>query len=159
MKLVSSVNAMLGCLFLQESSGFLFFPLLWHFFQRNHDSCSTVTFSEPPQETCLCGAYVESYVGYQFVRQKTEYDTILWYSTMASVHHHCCAASTIAALPLLRRHHHCHPHRCATIAIAIAAPPLPSLRHHLLCHHCTHCCAATMETGDDDNGDDDGDDD
>ncbi len=48
---------------------FLFFLLLWHFFQRNHDSCSAVTFSEPPQETCLYGAYVESYVGYQFVRQ------------------------------------------------------------------------------------------
>ena len=34
----------LGCLFLQESSGFLCFPFLWHFFYRNHDSCSAVTF-------------------------------------------------------------------------------------------------------------------
>jgi len=34
----------LGCLFLQESSGFLCFPFLWHFFHRNHDSCSAVTF-------------------------------------------------------------------------------------------------------------------
>jgi hypothetical protein len=66
---------------------------------------------------------------------KTEYNTILWFSTMASVHHHCCAATTIAALPLLHRHHHCHPHGCATIAIAIAAPPKPLLRHHC------HCCA------------------
>ena len=30
----------LGCLFLQESSGFLCFPFLWHFFHRNHNSCS-----------------------------------------------------------------------------------------------------------------------
>ncbi len=60
----------LGCIFLQESSGFLCFPFLWHFFHRNQDSCSAVTFSEHHQETCLYGAYVESYVGYQFVRQK-----------------------------------------------------------------------------------------
>jgi hypothetical protein len=33
------------------------------FFQGNHDSCSTVTFLEPPQETCLYGAYVGSYIG------------------------------------------------------------------------------------------------
>ena len=25
------------------------FPLLWHFFHRNHDSCSSGTFLEPPQ--------------------------------------------------------------------------------------------------------------
>jgi hypothetical protein len=48
----------LGCIFLQESSGFLCFPFLWHFFHRNHDSCSAGTFSEPPQESCLYGAYV-----------------------------------------------------------------------------------------------------
>jgi hypothetical protein len=60
----------LGCIFLQESSGFLRFPFLWHFFHRNHDSCSAVTFSERHQETCLYGDYVESYVGYQFVRQQ-----------------------------------------------------------------------------------------
>jgi hypothetical protein len=45
---------------------------------------------------------------------------------------------------------HCHhPHHCATIAIAIAAPPKPSLCHH--CHRCAatfsaiaapHCCVA-----------------
>ncbi len=137
----------LGCLFLQESSGFLFFPLLWRFFHRNHDSCSAVTFSERHQETCLYGAYVESYVGYQFV-----------YSTMASVHHHRSAASIIATPPLLRRHHHCHPHCCAAIAIAIAAPPKLLLRRLsrrctaiavtapplplLHCHH--HCCATTF---------------
>jgi hypothetical protein len=60
----------LGCIFLQESSGFLCFPFLWRFFHRIHDSCSAVTFSERHQETCLYGAYVESYIGYQFVRQK-----------------------------------------------------------------------------------------
>ena len=36
---------------LQESSGFLCFPFLWHFFHRNHDSCSAGTFLEPPQES------------------------------------------------------------------------------------------------------------
>ncbi len=61
----------LCCPFLQESSGFLFFLLLWHFFHRNHDSCSAVTFSERPQETCLYGAYVGSYVGNEFGRHKT----------------------------------------------------------------------------------------
>jgi hypothetical protein len=66
-----SMGIQLGCLFLQESSGFLFFPLLWHFFDRNHDSCSAVTFSEHHQETCLYGAYVGSYVGNEFGRQKT----------------------------------------------------------------------------------------
>ncbi len=70
----------LGCLFLQEFSGFLFFPLLWRFFHRNHNSCSAVTFSEHHQETCLYGAYVESYVGYQFVRQKQS--TIQFYGTL-----------------------------------------------------------------------------
>jgi hypothetical protein len=58
----------LGCIFLQESSGFLRFLFLWCFFHRNHDSCSAITFSEHHQETCLYGAYVGSYVGYQFVR-------------------------------------------------------------------------------------------
>ncbi len=128
-----------GCIFLQESSGFLCFLFLWRFFHRNHDSCSAVTFSEHHQETCLYGAYVESYVGYQFGRQKqrVRYNSmVVSYSTMVSVHHYCCAASTIAAPPLLRCHHHCHPHRCAAIAIAIAASPKPSLRRH----HC--CCAA-----------------
>jgi hypothetical protein len=52
----------LGCIFLQESSGFLCFPFLWHFFLRNHDSCSAVTFFLPPQKSCLYGAYVGSYV-------------------------------------------------------------------------------------------------
>ena len=37
-------TVILGWLFLQESSGFLCFPLLWHFFHRNHDSCSSGTF-------------------------------------------------------------------------------------------------------------------
>jgi hypothetical protein len=86
---------------------------------------------ERHQETCLYGAYIESYVGYQFVRQKIRlrYNSLYGkYSTMALVHHHRCVASTIAAPPLLRRHHHCHPHCCAAIAIAVAAPSKPSLR-------------------------------
>jgi hypothetical protein len=173
---------MLGCIFLQESSGFLCFPFPWRFFHRNHDSCSAVTFSERHQ-ACLYGAYVESYIGYQFVRQKqrVRYNSMVLYDGFCpplSLRrlHHCCAA--IAALPpplpppLLC--HHCHCHRCAAIAIAvppkpllhrhcrccaaivIAAPPpsLPSLRPSLHCH----CCTAMMETGDDDNGDNDGDD-
>jgi hypothetical protein len=40
-------NATLGCIFLQESSGFLIFPFRWHFFHRNQDSCSAVTFFTP----------------------------------------------------------------------------------------------------------------
>jgi hypothetical protein len=159
----------LGCIFLQESSGFLFFPLLWRFFYRNHNSCSAVTFSECHQETCLYGAYVESNKGYQFVRQKQStiqfYGTLQWLlsTTIAApppplLCHHCCAATTtatpIAAPPLplllLRR----LSHRCA--AIAVAAPPKPSLHRHcgccaavavavlpspLLCHHlfCHRC--------------------
>ncbi len=63
----SDGDLVLGCLFLQETSGFLFFLLLWHFFHRNHDSCSAVTLLERHQETCLYGATVESYIGYQFV--------------------------------------------------------------------------------------------
>jgi hypothetical protein len=50
----------LGCIFLQESSGFLCFPFLWHFFHRNHDSCSAVTFFLPPQKSGLYRAYVRS---------------------------------------------------------------------------------------------------
>jgi hypothetical protein len=127
----------LGCIFLQESSGFQCFLFLWRFFHRNHDYCSTITFSERHQETCLYWAYVETYVGYQFVRQKqrVRYNSMV-YSTMVSVHHYRCAAPTIAAPPLLSRHHHCHPHCCTAIAIAVAAPPKP-----LLNRHC-RCCAA-----------------
>ncbi len=51
----------LGCLLLQESSGFLCFLFLWHFFHRNHDSCSAVTFVLPPQKSCLYGANVGCY--------------------------------------------------------------------------------------------------
>jgi len=40
----SSRAPCLGCISLQESSGFLCFPFLWHFFHRNHDSCSAITF-------------------------------------------------------------------------------------------------------------------
>jgi hypothetical protein len=50
----------LGCQFLQESSRFLFFPFRWHFFHRNQDSCSAVTFFLPPQESCLYRAYIRS---------------------------------------------------------------------------------------------------
>ena len=46
----------LGCIFLQESSGILCFLFLWPFFHKNHDSCSAVTFMEPPQESSLYGA-------------------------------------------------------------------------------------------------------
>jgi hypothetical protein len=145
----SRTTRKLGCIFLQKSSRFLCFPFLWCFFHRNHNSCSAVTFSECHQETCLYGAYVESYVGYQFVRQKQStiqfYDTLQWFlSTTIAVssppllrRHHCAATNTatpIAAppppLPLLRR----LSRRCA--AIAVAAPPKP-----LLHRHC-RCCAA-----------------
>jgi hypothetical protein len=123
----------LGCLFLQESSGFLCFLFLWHFFHRNHDSCSAVTFSERHQESCLYGADVESYIGYQFVRQKQStiqfYGMVYILRTMASVHHFC-PPTTIAAPP---------PHVCA----AIAVPPPPPLPPPSLCcqRHC-RCCAA-----------------
>jgi hypothetical protein len=119
----------LGCLFLQESSGFLFFPLLWRFFHRNHNSCFTVTFLERHQETCLYGAYVERYVGYQFVRQKQS--TIQFYGTLQWL-----LSTTIAAPPPSLLHRHC----CAatTTATPIAAPPLPLL---LLRHHCQRCAA------------------
>ncbi len=134
--IVSDLSVLLGCIFLQESSGFLRFLFLWRFFHRNHDSCSAVTFSERHQETCLYGAYVGSYIGYQFVRQKQS--TMQFYGTLQLL-----LSTTIAApppplllLPSLRRHHHCHPHCCDAIAIAVAAPPKP-----LLHRHCC-CCAA-----------------
>ena len=56
----------LGCLFLQESSGFLFFPFRWHFFHRNKDSCSTATFFYPLRNPVCTGPMyvaVGSYVG------------------------------------------------------------------------------------------------
>jgi hypothetical protein len=63
--------------------------------------------NKPPQETCLYGAYVESYVGYQFVRQKQS--MIQFYGTQKWL-----LSTTIAAPPppLLR----CH--RCATTTTA-----------------------------------------
>ena len=64
-KRYSRLSDELGCIFLQESSGFLCFPFLWRFFDRNHDSCSVVTFLERHQETCLYGAYIGSYVGFK----------------------------------------------------------------------------------------------
>ncbi len=118
-------------------------------FHRNHDSCSAVTFSERHQETCLYGAYVESYIGYLFVRQKQSmiqfYGTLRWLlsTTITALpppllRHHCYAATTTATpiavpplqLPLLR----CLSHCCATIAVA-------ALPKQLLYHHCC-CCAA-----------------
>jgi hypothetical protein len=115
------LHLLLGCIFLQESSGFLRFPFLWRFFHRNHDSCSAVTFLERHQETCLYGAYVESYIGYQFARQTQS--TIQFYGTLRWL-----LSTTIAAPspPLLRRH--CC--AAATTATPIAAPPLllPLLR-------------------------------
>ena len=57
----------LGCIFLQESSGFLCFPFLWHFFHRNHDSCSAVLtfFYLLRNPVCTGPTYVAvgSYVG------------------------------------------------------------------------------------------------
>ena len=41
----------------------VFFAPVVFFFNRKHDSCSSVTFSERHQESCLYGAYVGSYVG------------------------------------------------------------------------------------------------
>jgi hypothetical protein len=136
----------LGCIFLQESSGFLCFPFLWRFFHRNHDSCSAITFSERHQETCLYGAYVESCVGYQFVRQKQStiqfYGTLRWLlsTTIAApppplLRCHRCAVTTtatpIAAPPLPLPLLSCLSRCCA--AIAVAAPPKPSLHHHRRC--------------------------
>jgi hypothetical protein len=166
--IVKQVVLQLGCTFLQESSGFLCFLFLWCFFHRNHDSCSAVTFLEPHQETCLYGAYVVSYVGYQFVRQTQSrikfYGTLQWLlsTTIAAsppplLRRHCCATTTTATpiaapplpLPLLRRlSRHC-------TNIAVAAPPKPSLRclsrcctaiavavpPLLLLHRHCHCCA------------------
>jgi hypothetical protein len=92
------------------------------------------------QETCLYEAYIGSYVGYQFVRQKQStmqfYGTLRGFCPPPLLHrlHHCCAA--IAAPPSLHPHHQFHPHCCAAIAIAIAAPPKPLLRRHCC------CCAA-----------------
>jgi hypothetical protein len=125
------------------------FPFLWCFFHRNQDSCSAVTFSERHKETCLYGAYVESYVGYQFVRQKQStiqfFGTLQWLlsTTIAApppplLRCHCCTATTTATpivalpspLPSLRRHRR----RCA--AIAVAGPPKPSL------HRLSGCCTA-----------------
>jgi hypothetical protein len=145
----------LGCLFLQESSGFLFFPLLWCFFHRNHNSCSTVTFSEHHQETCLYGATVESYIGYQFVQQKQSriqfHGTLQWLlsTTIAApppplLRCHRCATTTTATpiaapplqLPLLRSLSHC----CA--AIAVAAPPKLLLHRHRCC--CTAIAIAAL---------------
>jgi hypothetical protein len=133
----------LGCIFLQESSGFLRFPFLWSIFHRNHDSCSAVSFSEHHQETCLYGAYAGSYIGYQFVRQKQSMmqfsGTLQWLlsTTIAApppplLHRHCCTSTTTATpiaapplpLPMLR-----HLSRCCT-TIAVAAPPKSSLHHH-----------------------------
>ncbi len=129
MVLFTSVKTQkLGCLFLQESSGFLFFLLLWRFFYRNHDSCSTVTFLECHQETCLYGAYIECYIGYQFVRQKQS--TIQFYGILGWL------LSTIIAAPpppLLRRH--CY--TATTTATPIAAPPLPLPLLHRQSHRCT----------------------
>jgi hypothetical protein len=136
---------------------------------------STITFSERHQETCLYGAYVESYVGYQFVRQKQStiqfYGSLRWLpsTTIAApppplLHRHCCAATTTATpiaasplpLPLLRR----LSRRCA--AIAVAAPSKLLLHRHLRCcaaiaiaapplpllyHHLLcHCCAHRCAT-------------
>jgi hypothetical protein len=52
-----TTTIILGCLFLQESSGFLFFLFRWHFFHRNQDSCSAEKKNLPPQESCLYRAY------------------------------------------------------------------------------------------------------
>jgi hypothetical protein len=112
-----------------ESSGFLFFLLLWRFFHRNHDSCSAVTFLESHQVTCLHGAYIESYLGYQFVRQKQS--RIQFYGTLQWL-----LSTTIAAPPPPLLHRHC----CAATSTAtpITAPPLPLPSLNRL----SRCCAA-----------------
>jgi hypothetical protein len=106
-------------------------------------------FFERHPETCLYGAYVESYVGYQFVRQKQNtiqfYGTLRWLlsTTVAEPpppllrRHHCASTTTatpIAALPLPLPSLHRLSHCCT--AIAVTAPPLPLL-HRLSC-----CCTA-----------------
>ncbi len=106
------------------------FLLLWHFFHRNHDSCSTVTFLERHQETCLYEVYVESYIGYQCVRQKQS--TIQFYGTPLWL-----LSTTIAIYPPPLLHRHC----CAatTTATPMAALPLP-----LLMLQCLSCCCTTI---------------
>jgi hypothetical protein len=54
---IQHAAVMLRWQFLQDSGVFLYYPFLSHFFNRNHYSCSAVTFSEPPQKSCLYGAY------------------------------------------------------------------------------------------------------
>ncbi len=109
---------------------------LWHFFHRNHDSCSTVTFLEPPQESCLYGAYVDTDVGI-----KKE----LYPSRRCLRHRHAAAVTNAMLLPSCR---HCRQAgRCLRPAAALppppSPPPLPSFcpRCHL-CHFCRrfHCC-------------------
>ena len=46
------------------------FSVLVALFYWNHDSCSAGTFLEPPQKSCLFGAYVGCYVGNEFVKKK-----------------------------------------------------------------------------------------
>jgi len=48
----------LGCLFLQESSGFLCFPFLWHFFHRN--LCNEKTTIKLPLIATFCFSFYES---------------------------------------------------------------------------------------------------
>ncbi len=171
MNFLSTTHNRLGCLFLQEFSGFLLFLLLWRFFHRNHDSCSTVTFSERHPETCLYGGYVESYIGYQFVRQKQStiqfYGTLRWLlsTTIAAPpppllrRHHCTTTTTatpIAAPPLPLPSLHCLSRCCTAIAVAVPSKPLlhclsrccttiavAAQPSPLLRHHC-HCCAITF---------------
>jgi hypothetical protein len=150
----------LGCIFLQESFGFLRFPFLWHFFSQESQFLFHRNFFRTSSGNLSVWGLCRKLCGIFFFLTKTEYNAILWYSIMASIHHHCCAASTIAiaASPLLHCHHHCHPHCCAIIAIAVTVLPLPLLRRlsrccpaiavaapplPLLRCHC-HCCTTTF---------------
>ncbi len=147
--------SVLGRLFLQESSRFLFFPLLWRFFHRNHDSCSAVTFLEHHQETCLYGAFIESYVGYQFVRQTQSkiqfYGTSqkLYVSTKMSVMKHIFAPLLLWRKEPPMHNQHCRLSIDTMKTLSPGAWTLKSLRrpsnrcthwHHFirLCSHIVH---------------------
>ena len=63
------LDPLLGCLFLQESSRFLFFPFLSLVLNRNHDSCSAGILAGRTSESGLYGAYIGCYIGNEFVKR------------------------------------------------------------------------------------------
>ena len=117
-----------GCIFLQESSGFWCFPFLWQFFHRNHDSCFAVAFLKPPQESCLYGAYVRTYIGIK----KELYPSCRCLS--------CRCAATVSILLLPKLPLCCHRRQCHALA---KLPPLPpSWPPPPRCHHASATAAA-----------------